>query len=76
VSASLVKKDNPLAIGLAFQNAACDDSGTIISGREIDLTALAQSRYVLQATRIDSVPPDVVVPAPAGLFHMLRTIDT
>jgi hypothetical protein len=38
--------------------------GTIISGSVIPLSFLAQSRYALQAIKIDSVPPLVVVPAP------------
>lgn len=49
---------------------------TYISGLEIPLTLSAQSRYALQATRIDSVPPEVVEPAPVGLEYMFKHMDT
>lgn len=35
-------------------------------------TALAQSRCVLHDMTIDSVPPDVVDPAPFGLLNLPR----
>ena len=40
------------------------------------LVARAQSRYVFTAMTIDSVPPEVVTPAPDGLLYILRTIAT
>ena len=45
-----------------------DHMSSYISGSVIPLMALAQSRYVLTAMTIDSVPPEVVVPAPLGLL--------
>src|ERR1700691_3477822 len=47
-----------------------------ISGSVMPLTALAQSRYVFTAMTIDSVPPEVVVPAPLGLLYSRRHIAT
>jgi hypothetical protein len=47
-----------------------------ISGSVIPFTALAQSRYVFTAIMMDSVPPEVIVPAPSGLLYSLRHIET
>ena len=47
-----------------------------ISGSVMPFVALAQSRYVFTAMTIDSVPPDVVHPAPVGLLYILRTMAT
>jgi hypothetical protein len=44
---------------------------TDISGSLIPLVARAQSRYVLTAMMILSVPPEVIVPAPVGLLNIL-----
>lgn len=44
---------------------------TDISGSQIPLVARAQSRYVLTAMMILSVPPEVIVPAPVGLLNIL-----
>lgn len=49
---------------------------THISGSVIPFTAWAQSRYVLTAMMMDSVPPDVVVPAPSGLLYIRRHMET
>jgi hypothetical protein len=43
----------------SYQNA-------YISGSVMPFTSRAHSRCVLQDMRIDSVPPEVVVPAPLG----------
>jgi hypothetical protein len=43
---------------------------TYISGSVMPFTSRAHSRCVLQDMRIDSVPPDVVVPAPLGLLYL------
>lgn len=52
------------------------ETGTHISGSLIPFTALAQSRYVLHAMTMLSVPPLVVVPAPVGLLYIRRHIAT
>ena len=49
---------------------------THISGSVTPLTALAHSRCVFMDMIIDSVPPEVVVPAPSGLLYMRRHIET
>jgi len=47
-----------------------------ISGSVIPFVALAQSLYVLMAMMMDSVPPDVIVPAPSGLLYILKHMET
>jgi hypothetical protein len=49
---------------------------TYSSGSVMPFVARAQSRCVFTASKMLSVPPEVVVPAPFGLLYMLRTIDT
>ena len=49
---------------------------TYISGSVIPLVALAQSRCVFTDIMIDSVPPEVVAPAPVGLLNILRHMAT
>lgn len=43
---------------------------TYISGFVMPFVALAQSLCVLTDIIMDSVPPDVVVPAPVGLLYL------
>lgn len=49
---------------------------TDISGAVIPLTSRAQSRCVLQDSRMDSVPPEVVVPAPLGWLYLNAHVNT
>lgn len=42
-----------------------------ISGSVMPLVSRAHSRWVFTAIIIDSVPPDVVVPAPVGLLYLM-----
>lgn len=44
---------------------------TYISGSVMPLVSRAHSRWVLTAIMMDSVPPDVVVPAPVGLLYLM-----
>lgn len=49
---------------------------TYISGSVMPFVALAQSRCVFTDMMIDSVPPEVVAPAPVGLLNIRRHIAT
>lgn len=66
----------PTRHSLASLQIQALEKQTHISGSVIPLTDLAQSRYVFTAITMDSVPPDVIVPAPSGLLYNLRHIDT
>ena len=46
-------------------------SHVYISGSVIPLVSRAHSRWVFIAAIIPSVPPQVIVPAPAGLLNIL-----
>ena len=72
------RRDNPVSNQPAFFNvyARRNWSKAYISGSEIPFTARAQSRCVLTDMRMDSVPPDVVAPAPVGLLYIRRHIAT
>lgn len=47
-----------------------------ISGSLMPLTVRAQSRYVFTDMMMDSVPPEVMVPAPSGLLYNRKHMET
>src|ERR1700730_1499506 len=69
--------DNPESFQSAFSVwERRNGTKPYISGSEIPFTSRAQSRCVLTDMRMDSVPPDVVAPAPVGLLYIRRHMDT
>jgi hypothetical protein len=66
------RRDNPEGNIVSPNDAVKLDTNTDISGSVMPFVARAQSRYVLHAMMMDSVPPLVIVPAPDGQLCIRR----
>lgn len=78
VLTSLVKgsvgrcSNDPLHVVISTLPRRMKQRSTYISGSVIPLVANAQSRWVLHDMRMDSVPPEVVEPAPSGWLYLYK----
>jgi hypothetical protein len=63
-------RDNPAINQPDISSALAGIRATYISGSVIPFVTFAQSLCVLTDIIMDSVPPDVVVPAPLGLLYL------